>query len=68
MFEEWLNDVRTAVLAITDGAFSMDDLADWPSWDTWDSGATPHDGAMCCLENDDIGCAFLELLDDAGEI
>ncbi len=56
--KEWLNDVD-AILMKRIG-LGHSDLADFASWDTWDSGAEPSEGAEACLSGDDTYSAALE--------
>jgi hypothetical protein len=61
-FEQWKKQVD-AVLASKIGA-SSDDLPDFPAWDCWHEGLSPKDGALECLENDDL--PWLDALEEDG--
>jgi hypothetical protein len=58
-FKQWMREVDAEVDKLT-GGMSQYDFADWPSWSTWDSGCDPEEGAIECLEFDDIGKLILE--------
>lgn len=47
-YEHWMREVN-AILSRATGV-SADDMADFPSRDEFDHGATPYDGARACLE------------------
>lgn len=51
-FERWLELVDLEVQRIL--GVSVHDLSDFPSRDTFDSGATPAEGAQAALEDDDL--------------
>lgn len=51
-FERWFELVDIEVQKIL--GVSVHELSDFPSWDTWDSGATPAEGAQAALADDDL--------------
>jgi hypothetical protein len=50
-FEEWQRAVDNLLLAYV--GVSANDLTDYSSYDTWESGASPREGAIACLEEQD---------------
>lgn len=51
-FQQWRAAVDKILLAKV--GMSADDLADFNSYDAWDSEMTPDEGARECLESDDL--------------
>ena len=51
-FERWFELVDLEVERIL--GVSVHELSDFPSRDTYDSGATPAEGAQAALEDDDL--------------
>lgn len=48
-FEDWKKEVNSIILEKT--GIDMDDLPDWMSRDSFDSGSTPEEAAAECLIN-----------------
>ena len=61
-FQEWLCEID-AILAIRI-CMSTADGADWPSYDTWESGSTPQKALETWLEWQDFPDMLGELLMD----
>lgn len=57
-FQQWLTEVDR-LLTIRIGLDHMD-LEDFMSYDEWEGGSTPEEGAIVCLENDSIYSIALE--------
>ncbi len=57
-YDDWMREVDKIVSDRT--PFSMADLCDWLSRDTFDSGATPEEGFEALVEADDLLQAFME--------
>lgn len=55
-FERWFQLVDIEVQKIC--GVSVHELSDFPSWDTWDSGASPKEGAETALADDDLAQLF----------
>ena len=56
-YETWMYQVDQKVMDIL--GVSVHDLADWLSYDAWESGATPTEGAIEALRSDDlVGMVF----------
>jgi hypothetical protein len=47
-YNEWMRKVNNEVISLA--GVSTDDLADFDSWDEWDSGTSPRDAAILALE------------------
>lgn len=56
-YEDWMIEVNEAVQRLT--GVSVHDLADWCSYDLWESGTTPEDAAREIIANDGV---FLPIL------
>lgn len=61
-FSDWLDKVDA--ILIQHIGLTHEDLADFNSYDAWDSEMTPEEGARECLASDDIYADALE----SGEI
>lgn len=61
-YEIWMRKVN-AILSRAIGV-SADDMADFPSRDEFDHGATPYDGARACLEWSDAPEDVFDAVDE----
>lgn len=59
-YDQWMQQVDAEVLKITCNEIGVHTLADWMSYDCWEDGMTPYEGAIEALENDDMGPMILE--------
>ena len=58
-FERWYREVNRICMRRI--GLGVEDLADFASYDTWESGATPLEGFEACLEAQDGADDLLEL-------